>query len=63
MRSLVERLDQPMLHWSFLMLRTHRALIAGDTDEAERLASECLAIGTDSGQPDADAIFACSSWA
>jgi len=40
------------------MLRTHRALIAGDTDEAERLASECLAIGTDSGQPDADAIFA-----
>jgi len=28
------------------------------TDEAERLASECLAIGTDSGQPDADAIFA-----
>ncbi len=58
MRSLVERLDQPMLHWSFLMLRTHRALIAGDTDEAERLASECLAIGTDSGQPDADAIFA-----
>ena len=47
-----------MLHWSYLMQRTHRALIAGDTDEAERLATECLRIGTDSGQPDAGTIFA-----
>jgi len=58
MRALVEKLDQPMLHWSYLMQRTHRALIAGDTDEAERLATECLRIGTDSGQPDAGTIFA-----
>ncbi len=58
MKALVEKVDQPMLHWSYLIQRTHRALIAGDTDEAERLATECLEIGTDSGQPDASTIFA-----
>ncbi len=58
MKSLVEKLDQPMLHWSYLIQRTHRALIAGDTGEAERLAAECLQIGSDSGQPDASTIFA-----
>ncbi len=58
MKSLVEKLDQPMLRWSYLIQRTHRALIAGDTDEAERLATECLYIGTDCGQPDASTIFA-----
>jgi tetratricopeptide (TPR) repeat protein len=34
-----------------------RALIAGDTDRAEQLATEALQIGTDSGQPDATVIF------
>ncbi len=58
MKSVVEKLDQPMLHWSYLMHRTHRALIAGDTDDAERLATECLGVGTTSGQPDASTIFA-----
>jgi tetratricopeptide (TPR) repeat protein len=58
MKSLVEKLDQPMLRWSYLIQRTHRALIAGDTEEAERLATECFQVGTDSGQPDASTIFA-----
>ena len=58
MKSLVEALDQPMLRWSYLIQRTHRALIAGETEEAERLATECLQVGTDSGQPDAGTIFA-----
>jgi len=58
MKSLVEKLDQPMLRWSHLIQRTHRALIAGDTEEAEQLAIECLQIGTDCGQPDAGTIFA-----
>ena len=58
MRTLVDRLDQPMLHWSYLIQQTHRALIAGDTDEAERLAGVCLQVGTESGQPDAGTIFA-----
>ncbi len=34
-----------------------RAQIAGDTDQAEQLATEALQIGTDSGQPDATVIF------
>lgn len=33
--------------------RAVRALIAGNTDTAEQLATEALRIGTDSGQPDA----------
>jgi len=58
MGLLVDRLDQPMLHWSYLMHQAHRALIAGETDDAERLAGECLKVGTESGQPDAGTIFA-----
>ncbi len=58
MKVLVEKLDQPMLHWSHLILRTHRALIAGETDDAERLAHQCFKVGTASGQPDASTIFA-----
>ena len=34
-----------------------RAQIAGDTDQAEHLATEAHQIGTDSGEPDAEAIF------
>jgi tetratricopeptide (TPR) repeat protein len=58
MESLVEKLDQPMLRWSYLIQRTHRALIAGETDEAEQLATDCFQVGNDSGQPDASTIFA-----
>ena len=34
-----------------------RAQIAGDTEQAEKLATEALQIGTDSGQPDAIFIY------
>ena len=34
-----------------------RAQIAGDTDQAEQLATEALQIGTDGGQPDATTFF------
>ena len=34
-----------------------RAQIAGDTEQAEQLATEALQIGTDSGQPDAAVFF------
>ena len=56
-RPLVEQLDQPFLHWVHTLQRTTRALIAGDTDRAEQLASEALQIGTDGGQPDAFIVF------
>ncbi len=37
--------------------RAARALIAGDTDRAEELATDALKIGTDCGQPDASLFF------
>ena len=35
-----------------------RAIVTGDTDQAERFATEALQLGTDSGQPDAALFFA-----
>ena len=55
--SLADQLDQPDLHWNVTYLRAARAMIAGDTDHAEQLATEALQIGTDSGQPDATIMF------
>jgi class 3 adenylate cyclase len=54
---LVEQLDQPFLTWVHTLQRTTRALIAGDTNEAEKWATEALQIGIDGGQPDAAVIF------
>ena len=56
-RPLVEQLDQPFLNWVHSLQRTTRALIAGDSDRAEQLATEALQIGTDGGQPDAFVVF------
>lgn len=57
MRTMAERLDQPNLAWEQLFIRATRALIAGDTEVAEQLATESLRIGSDCGQPDAALIF------
>lgn len=54
---LVEQLDQPFLAWVHALQRSTRALIAGDTDEAEALANRALSIGSTGGEPDAIAIF------
>jgi hypothetical protein len=56
-RPLVEQLDQPFLNWVHTVQCTTRALIAGDSDRAEQLATEALQIGTDGGQPDAFIVF------
>jgi DNA-binding SARP family transcriptional activator len=56
--SLADQLDQPFLRWQGTLMRAHCALLAGDTREAEARAIEALDIGTRSGQPDADLIFA-----
>ena len=55
--SAVQRIDQPTLRWGCATRGAQRALIAGDPDEAERLATEAFKIGTDSGQPDATVYF------
>jgi len=54
---LVQQLNQPFLTWVHTLQRVTRALIAGDTDEAERWATEALQVGIDGGQPDAAVIF------
>ena len=62
MGSLAEQLDQPILSWTNTFHLAKRAQIAGDTDLAERLATEALQIGTDCGQPDAASFFSGQFW-
>ena len=57
MAVLADAIDQPLLTWVHRFSLAWLALIAGDTDDAERLATEALTIGTESGQPDAEFIF------
>ena len=56
-RQLVERLDQPVLRWTYLFTRAWRAMIDGDTDVVDKYAAESFEIGTDSGQPDAFVMY------
>jgi hypothetical protein len=56
-RVQVERLDQPVLRWTYLFTRAWRAMMAGDTDVAEQFALASFQIGTDSGQPDAFVMY------
>jgi hypothetical protein len=55
--SLAERLGQPTARWAHASRRAMRAMIAGNPDEAEHLATEALRIGTDGGEPDAAVMF------
>ena len=51
------QLDQPALNWEYTFHIAKRKLIAGDTDEAELLATEALTLGMESGQPDAATLL------
>ena len=57
MRGLAERLNQPMLTWVHTFGLAWIAIIHGETDEAERLATEALEVGISGGQPDAAFIY------
>jgi class 3 adenylate cyclase/tetratricopeptide (TPR) repeat protein len=57
-KSLVAELSRPALLWSLTLFVGIRALHAGDAVDAERIASEALKLGSDSGQPDAEAVNA-----
>jgi hypothetical protein len=57
-KQVVERLDQPFFLWLESMFRGTRALLAGEIDEAERLAQATLAIGARMGTPNAEGVFA-----
>ena len=56
-KSLAEKLDQPTLRWVHAAQLATRALLAGDTDRAEQLATEALEVGTECGEPDALTFF------
>ena len=57
MRALSGRLRQPTLMWMTSFKDAGDALMAGDATRAEQLATAALQLGTDSGQPDAFAIY------
>jgi class 3 adenylate cyclase len=57
MCALAEQLNQPIVSWTNTFHLSKRAQIAGDSDLAEKLATEALQIGTDCGQPDAAFFF------
>lgn len=48
---------QPMLLWSTTYTRSWQAVLVGDLEEAERLATEALELGAATGQPDAMSIY------
>jgi class 3 adenylate cyclase/tetratricopeptide (TPR) repeat protein len=58
MEEISDRLPDAGLRWITAFYRVLPAILAGDLDDAERLAGEALTIGFDSGQPDAMAIYA-----
>jgi class 3 adenylate cyclase len=55
--SAARQLDQPYLNWTISNLRAIRALVSGNADEAERIASDAVQLGTDSGLPDSFTMF------
>ncbi len=55
--QLVKQLQLPPLRWEYTFHMSKRAQLAGDIAEAERLAGEAVAIGTECGQPDAEMCY------
>jgi hypothetical protein len=59
----VEQLRQPFFQWFVSVLRSMRALLDGDTDEAERIAHAALAQGQRLGTPNALGVFSAQLFA
>jgi DNA-binding SARP family transcriptional activator/tetratricopeptide (TPR) repeat protein len=56
-RAMAKKLGEPSLLWVATYYDASNALLRGDTEEAEQLATAAFEIGTASGQPDAFAFF------
>jgi DNA-binding SARP family transcriptional activator/tetratricopeptide (TPR) repeat protein len=56
-RATARMLGQPSLLWTATFSDASYALLHGETEEAEQLATEALEMGTASGQPDAFALY------
>ena len=57
LRTLSNTLRQPTLMWMTAFKEAGAAIMAGDPERAEELATAAFEMGTDSGQPDALAIY------
>ncbi len=57
LRTLSNSLRQPTLMWMTAFKEAGAAIMAGDPERAEKLATAAFEMGTDSGQPDALAIY------
>ena len=57
MRAVIRGLRQPTMMWVTLFNDAADALLTGDPDRAEQLATAALEIGTESGQPDAFGFY------
>jgi len=57
LRTLSNRLRQPTLMWMTAFKDTGTAIMAGDPERAEQLATTAFEMGTETGQPDALAIY------
>ncbi len=57
LRTLSNRLRQPTLMWMTAFKEAGEAIMAGDPERAEQLATVAFEMGTDTGQPDALAIY------
>ena len=57
MRAVINGLRQPTMIWVTLFNEAADALLSGDPDRAEQLATAALEIGTESGQPDAFGFY------
>ncbi len=58
LRAMAEKLGQPSVLWAANYTAASLALLRGDTEEAEQLATAALEVGTAGGQPDAFAFYA-----
>lgn len=57
MKQSAENIGQPTVRWFVGFLASHRAFVAAELDESQRLADENLKLGMETGQPDALNIF------
>jgi len=55
--DLADAIGQPRLRWNATWNRAMRALLAGDTEQAEALAERVLDMTTETGEPDAPLIY------
>lgn len=57
LRALSDRLGQPTLIWMTLFKEAGMALMVGEPERAEEAANAAVAVGAESGQPDAFTVF------